>query len=150
MSNRAAPWPSRSICATRVTQAPNGWVTVRATSMPTIIRNISWRKIIWEPKKDTTNRPTKGWRKKSKSEWKNGGRTQNASERAELKLGGLQNIIAPGNRGTRASCFGAEPQRCFLAGLRAAGETTGVAHGRIGSLICPHRRGIECLATAGE
>src|SRR5664279_1773537 len=84
MSNRGAPWPCRNTCAMRVTGAPNAWATAKATSTRTITRSISSPRIIWGRTSVITNRPTREWRRRSKSGSKNGGRSSPRRRRAVL------------------------------------------------------------------
>src|ERR1035437_6664516 len=74
MSSPGAPWPCRNTCAMPVTVAPSGWATAKATSMRTTTRSISSSRIIWAPTNVTTSRPSKAWRRRSRSGSRNGGR----------------------------------------------------------------------------
>src|ERR1035438_9892676 len=73
MSNRGARSRCRNTCAMPATRAPNGWVMGRAISMRTTIRDILWRRIISARTSGITSRPTKGWRRRSRSGSRSGG-----------------------------------------------------------------------------
>ena len=66
-SSPGAPWPSRNTCATPATGGRSAWDTARATNTRTTAKTISWRKIISAQPSNTTNPPSKAWKRKSRS-----------------------------------------------------------------------------------
>ena len=63
----AAHCRCRNICVTRITKAPNGSDTAKATNMRTTIPDISSRRIISARTSIITNRPNRAWKRKSRS-----------------------------------------------------------------------------------
>jgi putative ATPase len=101
----------RNICATPITPARNGWATDRVTNMPMRARDTSWRRIIWARPGAITNPARRGWKRRSRNGWNNGGRNLPKPEKGTNResaggQGGLpartpRPMAAPVRRATR-------------------------------------------------
>src|ERR1035437_2424212 len=88
MSNRGARSQCRNTCAMPATGEPNVWATAKATSTRMTTPSISSPRIIWGQTSVTTSRPSKGWRRRSKSESRNGGLSSQRLQLAVRRLKG--------------------------------------------------------------